>query len=48
MLNQPKAVIYVPAGIFETNTFAVRQILQDILGNAIPWQNSELPLLVIA
>jgi hypothetical protein len=34
MLNQPKAVIYVPVDIFETSTFAVPQMRQDILGEA--------------
>jgi hypothetical protein len=42
MLNQPKAVIYVPVDIFETSTFAVPQMRQDILGEAVSWQNSEL------
>jgi hypothetical protein len=42
MLNQPKAVIYVPVDIFETSTFAMRQMRQGILGEAVSWQNSEL------
>jgi hypothetical protein len=43
MFNQSKALIYVPVDIFETSTFAVRQLRQNILGEAVSWQNSELP-----
>jgi hypothetical protein len=40
MLNQPRAVICVPADIFEASTFGVPQMRQDILGEAVSWQNS--------
>jgi hypothetical protein len=40
MLNQPKALIYVPVDIVETSMVAVRQMPKH-LGDAV-WQNSEL------
>jgi hypothetical protein len=41
MLNQPKALIYVPVDIVETSMVAVRQMPKH-LGDAVSWQNSEL------